>query len=161
MTAASPSQFNVMQSPRNGCLFALIIVPMYFGIGGPIIFISEIYLGIVGFFGAFLVVAYLLKLFISRHLQAQTIVTTGSDGLTIEVTRKGLRIPTGSSFFRWEQLRGFNYQTSRRKPFLLVLHWVGGGKIVFQDEETALLYQFLKQTYPQKEMDYWLWPPSE
>ena len=160
-TAASSRQFNVLQSPRNGCLFALIVVPMYFGIGGPIIFISEFYLGMIGFFGAFLVVAFLLNWFISRYLQAKTTVTTGSDGLTIEVIRKGLGVPTGTRFFRWEQLRGFNYSTARRKPFALTLHWVGGGKTTFQQGETKSLHQFLQKTCPQKEMNYWLWPPKE
>lgn len=156
-----PQQFSVIHGPRNGCLFILIVAPLFFGIGGPIIFISERLWGALAAFAAFFAVAILLQWFISRWLVAKTIITTDEMGITIEIVRGGLGIPKGSSFFAWDQLEGFKYSSGGKGSNSITLHWTDSSKITFQANEVYSLYEFLQQVCPEKELHYWFWPPKK
>lgn len=153
------NQFRVRQSPSGSCKFFGVLLLLYFFIGGPMIFGAMLLWGSIGAFAAFVLVAILLTWLVDRKVVAKAIVTADALGITIEVVRKGMGIPLGSSFSTWEQLRGFQYSTLGRGPNQLTLLWVNGHKISFQEQETNDFYNYLVQTFPEKEKAYW-WPPS-
>jgi len=146
-------QFSVIQGPQSVCLPLCITGSLFFGVGGPILFAAQYLWGTLAFFGAFFVVAYLLNWFISRWLNAKTTVTSDDLGLTIEVTRSGLNIPVGISFFAWDQMEGFKYWIGNKGPNTLKIQWSDGGKISFQEGDLDMLYENLKRIYPEREID--------
>ena len=146
-------QFSVIQGPQSGCLYLSIIGFLFFGVGGPILFVAQYLSGPLAFFGAFFVFAFLLNWFISRWLNAQIMVTSDDLGLTFEVTRSGLNIQPGTSFFAWDQMEGFKYRVENKGPNTLIIQWADGSKISFQEGDLDLLYQNLKDLYPEREID--------
>jgi hypothetical protein len=159
MTSDS-QQFKLIQAPRSGCGFFMLLAFLFLGIGGPFIFTAQVYGGTLAFFAAFFVVAFLLQWINTRWLQAKVMVTADSLGILIEVTRGGLGIPLGSNFYAWDQLKGFKYSKRGKGPYSLMLHWTDGSKISFEQEAMESFYQFLKEVCAEKEMDYLLWPPK-
>lgn len=157
MTPQEVSQFEVKQSPPGTCLFFGVVVPLLFLVGGPIFFAASLYWGGIGFFSSFFLFVILINWLIDSKLRAKSLVVVDSLGIRIEVIRKGMGIPIGTSFSTWEQLRGFQYSTIGRGPNQLTLLWENGHKISFQQHDAEALYQYLVQTFPEKEKAFW-WP---
>ncbi|HAD11140.1 MAG TPA: hypothetical protein DCF33_01755 [Saprospirales bacterium] len=153
--------FKAIQSPNQSCLMVVIIMALYFGIGGPIILTAAHFLGIIGLLVAFMMVAFVLSRIMMLYINAESSINTNDSGITIEVVRKGLGTPIGSTFYSWDQLEGFRYARVARSPNTLTLYWSDGNKQIFQAFDTEFLYQHLCRWYPEKERDFWGRPKSE
>lgn len=153
--------FKVIQNPNQSCLVVIIIMGLYFGIGGPIILTVGYFLGIIGLLVTFLIVGYALSRFMMLYINAESSITADDSGLTIEVVRKGLGTPVGVTSYSWDQLEGFRYARVGRSPNTLTFYWASGEKQVFQAFDTEFLYQHLVRWFPEKERDFWGGPKTQ
>ncbi|HLP92771.1 MAG TPA: hypothetical protein VK168_02000 [Saprospiraceae bacterium] len=153
--------FKVIQSPHQSCLVVIIIMGLYFGIGGPIILTAAHFGGILGLLASFMIVAFGLSRIMLKYINAESSIQTNDSGLTIEVTRKGLGTPVGVTTYTWDQLDGYRYARVARSPNTLTLYWASGEKQVFQAFDTEFLYQHLCRWYPDRERDFWGRPKNE
>jgi hypothetical protein len=151
MLAIEPIEIKSTIRPPNFCLFffcfglCLFILTSLLGSIIPTSWLTNHTVNLVNWFGSFFLSANI----INYVLTAKSILTVDERGILIKITKIGLGLPIGETFYEWSNLVQYSESRGRGEKMLFV-EFASKKNISFSYGDGEL-YTFLKTHFPEKE----------
>ncbi len=151
MLAITPKEIKSSIRPPNFCLFflcfglCLFILTSLISSIIPASWLTNNSADMVNSFASFFLSAYIINYF----LTAKSMITVDERGILIKITKIGLGIPIGETFYDWSSL--VNYSESRGRGEKMLFVEFAPNKNISFSYGNGELYTFFKKHFPEKE----------